>query len=157
MAAILYYAGVLQNRKELKISKSTKLFVNEIYKEQYGENATIQLKRITGKMDLISSIIKWEMNVQQIDEKEVYYYELKSIFEDIDVGGMLDIMDELRGWLAYRNEVIHASMNKNIEDLYENLPGTVEKGMEYVRFIDSQVKIMKKSNRVRKALKMQNN
>ena len=48
-------------------------------------------------------------------------------------------------------------MNKNIESLYDDLDVQVEKGMEYARYIDSQVKLMKKSNRVRKKLKLQNN
>ena len=59
--------------------------------------------------------------------------------------------------LEDRNEIIHSSMNKNIESLYDDLDVQVEKGMEYARYIDSQVKLMKKSNRVRKKLKLQNN
>ena len=56
------------------------------------------------------------------------------------------------GWLAYRNEIIHASMNKNIEALYEDLEEQAEKGMELARFIDSQVRVLKTKGKVRKCL-----
>ena len=41
--------------------------------------------------------------------------------------------------------------------LYEGLGDNVKVGMEYARFIDSQVKLLKKSNLVRRKMKMQNN
>lgn len=157
LKSILYYSGVYQNRSINKISKITKPKINEIYERKFGDDSIIRLNTITGKMKLVSAIIDWEINTEQINEEEVYYYELKALLEDVDVGGVLETIEDLNGWLGYRNEVIHASMNKNIDSLYENLGENVEKGMEYARFLDSQVKIMKKSNRVRKALKMQNN
>ena len=52
---------------------------------------------------------------------------------------------------------MHAAMNKNIVALFENLPEKIVQGMKYARYIDSQVKILKKNNRIRKAMKLQNN
>jgi hypothetical protein len=52
---------------------------------------------------------------------------------------------------------MHAAMNKNVVALYQNLPEKVEQGMEYARYIDSQVKILKKNNKIRKALNLKNN
>ena len=157
LKSILYYAGVYKNRNNKSISKETKADLYELYEKKYGEGSVIQLNKISGKMNLISAIIDWESNTQKVDEENIYLYELKILFEDIDIGGILDTFTELKSWLAYRNEIIHASMNKNIDELNSNLPEKIELGMEYARFLDSQVKIMKKSNRVRKALNMQNN
>jgi hypothetical protein len=81
---------------------------------------------------------------------------LKSLLERIDIGGMLDVLKSLEPWLDYRNEIIHASMNKNIDSLYEQLGAKVEEGMEYARFIDEQVRILKRDNRVRKKMNMGN-
>lgn len=82
---------------------------------------------------------------------------VNALLMDIDVGGVIDTLKEMNVWLDYRNEIMHASMNKNVESLYDNLDTQVEKGMEYARFIDSQVKLMKKTNHVRKKMKLQNN
>lgn len=39
----------------------------------------------------------------------------------------------------------------------DGLDVEVEKGMDYARFLDAQIKLMKKTNRVRKRMKLQNN
>lgn len=83
--------------------------------------------------------------------------EIKELLMDIDIGGVLDTLDEMNDWINYRNEVMHTAMNKNIEALYYELDIQVDKGYRYERFIDSQVKLMKKMNRVRRKMKMQNN
>ena len=38
--------------------------------------------------------------------------------------------------------------------MYEQLGAKVEEGMKYARFIDEQVRILKKDNRVRKKMNM---
>ena len=65
-------------------------------------------------------------------------------------------MESVEPWLKYRNEIIHASMNKNIDSLYGQLGEWVEEGMEYAKFIDRQVSILKKDNRVRKKMNLGN-
>lgn len=86
---------------------------------------------------------------------------MKSQIEYLDIVALIDVLYKLAkekvGWLAYRNEVIRASMNKNVISLYENLSDKVEEGMEYARFIDSQTRILKQKGKVRKILKLQNN
>ncbi len=152
LKSILFYAGVCQNRTDNKISSITKSQINEIYRQKFDDGSQIKLSTITGKMKLISSFIDWEINTEQVEKDDVYLYELKTLMEDLDVGGILETFEKMSDWLRYRNEIIHASMNKNIDALYENLGENVSKGMEYARFLDDQEKIMKKSNRVRKAL-----
>ena len=41
-----------------------------------------RINTITGKMKLVSAIIDWEINTEQINEEEVYYYELKALLPD---------------------------------------------------------------------------
>lgn len=70
---------------------------------------------------------------------------------------MLDkLAKKVDRWLAYRNEVIHSSMHKNVSILYEKLSERVEKGMECTRLIDAQARISKEKDKVRKVLMIQN-
>lgn len=78
-----------------------------------------------------------------------YLSSLEDLLMDIDIGGVLDALDEMDDWINYRNEIMHAAMNKNIEALYDDLDIQVDRGYQYARYIDSQVKLMKKTNRVR--------
>ena len=70
---------------------------------------------------------------------------------------MFEELEQLRAWLDYRNEIIHGLLNKNIESLYSELDTKVEEGMKIARYFDSQCKLLKKNNKIRKYLKLQNN
>lgn len=63
-------------------------------------------------------------------------------------------LDEISEWCDYRNEVIHALLNKNTNSLDERLELQAEKGMELARFLDDQVKGVKKYNRIRKSINL---
>ena len=51
---------------------------------------------------------------------------------------------------------MHALINKNLESLDENIKLQAEKGMQLANRLDNQIKILKKGNRIRKALNLQN-
>ena len=120
------------------------------------------MRTISTKILYIKRLLGWTDSImaEEITGND-YLISLKSQLESVDIGGMLEVLEELSrpdsGWLAYRNEIIHATMNKNLNALNENLGGQVEKGMEYARFIDSQVHILRTKGKVRKCLKLQDN
>lgn len=156
LLSFLYYAGALANRNDIKISKKTKACLVDIVAqhEQNENKVTIGTKNITGKMKMVKAMLTWASESEKAEEK--YLVLLKALLEGSDIGGMLDTLELLEPWLKYRNEIIHASMNKNIDSLYEQLGAKVEEGMGYARFIDEQVRILKRDNRVRKKMNMGN-
>ena len=157
LKSLLYYCGALSNRNSLSVPKKTKNDLKSILIDYDGSDR-FSLKTIRGKIQLINSILSWWEHTDSVkDQYDEYQSSLKTLLLDVDVGGIKETLIQMDDWLDYRNEVMHAAMNKNIEALYENLSIRVEEGMEYARFIDSQVKLMKKANTVRKVMKMQNN
>ena len=156
MLSFLYYTGAIENRSTIKISKKTRKYLKDMVAPfKKNENkVTLGTKNITGKMKIIKAMLVWASKIENTEEK--YLVLLKSLLEGIDIGGTLDVLKSLEPWLDYRNEIIHASMNKNIDSLYEQLGAKVEEGMEYARFIDEQVRILKRDNRVRKKMNMGN-
>ena len=82
---------------------------------------------------------------------------MKAQYESIYAYEMFEELEQLRAWLDYRNEIIHGLLNKNIESLYSELDTKVEEGMKIARYFDSQCKLLKKNNKIRKYLKLQNN
>lgn len=159
LKSFLYYSGALSTKNgKMKPCPKTKADLRIILTQEFSEKELFRMSTITGKMNLIRAIIKWSDSVELNEmEASTYMCYLKREMESIDIGGILSVINELEVWLRYRNEVMHAAMNKNIVALFENLPEKIVQGMKYARYIDSQVKILKKNNRIRKAMKLQNN
>ena len=161
MKSFLYYCGYFANRNQLRLyTKTRNDILATFWSDSKGSKAP-SFMNISTKIDFSRNMLEW---AETVEEKDItgkeYLIALKKLIENLDVDGMIETLENLRGeqgWLRYRNEIIHASLNKNIDALYEGLGDKVESGMEYDRFIDSQVKLLKKSNFVRRKMKMQNN
>lgn len=162
LKSFLYYCGFFASRSTLKLNSKIKQAIIPVV---YGEYIPARLPgfdKISAKVIFIRGMLKWATDVDGADiQDEAYLSELKRQLECIDIGGMLEVLDELNdkesGWLNYRNEIIHASLNKNIESLYSEIEEHVIKGMEYARFIDDQVRVFRGKPYVRKMLGLQNN
>lgn len=154
LRSILYYTGVLNNREKLSLHKKTKNQVQDIV-AIYQKDSKISMKNITGKMKIIKSMLMWSTECENVEDR--YLLLLKSALETSDIGAMLETLDCLEGWLKYRNEVIHASMNKDIDSLFSDLPEKIEEGMRCARLIDSQASILRKKSLIRKKMNLGNN
>ena len=155
LKALLYYSGAFNDRNVVKLSKKTKDELMHLYRLEYGEKSKISLINISGKIKLLRAILNW-VEFSNEDIRSDYLRSLKQLFEGVDIGALKECFDNLDEWLKYRNEVMHAAMNKNLGSLYDSIDIKVEAGMEYARLLDSFARNMKKDNRVRKLLKMGN-
>ena len=150
LKSLLYYCGVFDSRDTLKISK----VVAEDIRTAIGEEK-YKLSNITGKVAMCADIVNWHKLSNSFEhEYSPYLMCLKDAIDGLDTDEVTEVFAGLRKWLDYRNEVMHAAMNKNIYSLYDGLREKVEEGMEYARALDSYVRILKKDNSVRKQLKM---
>ena len=156
LRSVLYYTGVLVNKEKLSSHKKTKKQVQDIVSIYQNEDKAIpNMKNITGKMEIIKAMLLWSTECKNVEDK--YLLLLKSTLEGIDIGVILETLDSLEGWLKYRNEVIHAAMNKDIDSLFGDLREKVEEGMRYARQIDNEATILRKKSFIRKKMNMGNN
>lgn len=160
LRSIIYHSGGLANRSAKSFCK--KSGINNTVRDLIGdyiadnEDDSLGLSTITNKMKIIRCLTKWSSETEkQYDDEFIIL--LKAQYESIDAYEMLEELEQLRAWLDYRNEIIHGLLNKNIESLYSELDTKVEEGMKIARYFDSQCKLIKKNNKVRKYLKLQNN
>jgi hypothetical protein len=158
LKSVLFYSGVFENRNKVKLSKKTKDGLQFILQNKYGASERFSLTTITGKIKLLESLLYWTESANEEDEQySEYLVSVKHLFESIDIDALRETLEKLKEWLQYRNEIMHAAMNKNITELYEGMEEKVELGMEYARELDANVKILKKENCVRKKLNMSRN
>lgn len=156
LKSFLYYTGCITTRNEIKITKRPDVYyrIKEIVNSvpEYKNEKNLGITTISGKIKIIKSIMIWYSEV--FDIKDRYLLELKKQIECIDIGGTLDVLKELGKWLKYRNEVMHALLNKNVDSATERIEDKVQEGMQMARFLDEQVRQLKKHNSIRKAMKL---
>ena len=160
LRSFIYYCGGISNRsaKKFNVKQGVDAKVRNIIEEygRSGDDNRLTITTIYGKIKIVRSLLSWAATT---DEKPVdsYLKALKSDLEKVDIGGLLDTLDEIELWRKYRDEVIHGVLNKNMDSLDESLSAKVSEGMEYARFLDGEVKVLKRGNKTRKVLKLQNN
>ena len=157
LRSFLYHIGLLKNRGSHSIDcyrakKSLKPIMETYYGK--GKNSEFSYKAISGKMKIVRCTLMWA-DQEGYDTTDKYLTSLREQYDRyIDVDGLLATLDEIKDWCNYRNEVIHALLNKNSSSLDERLGAQAAKGMELARFLDAQVKEVKKYNRIRKSINL---
>ena len=119
------------------------------------ENCQLGITNISGKAKIIRCILKWAAYTEGGYQQDKHLSALKSQCEGLDIDGLLSALDDLTDWCAYRNEVIHGLMNKNLDSLSMELKAHAEAGMQLANYFDSQEKLLKKGNRIRKSANLQ--
>lgn len=158
LRSFLYHIGALANRDSTKINcVKTKNQLKEIvdtYKIK-KENNSLGITNITGKMKIIRCTLEWAVNVDGGYEDDKYLGALKNQYEgNIDIQEMLQAFEELCEWLDYRNEIIHALLNKKLDSLHSELKERTLQGMKLARKIDGFVSCVKKRNYIRRSVKL---
>ena len=105
-------------------------------------------------MYVVKCILEWAITTTK-ELQDEYLIVLKRELESLDVDGLLQTIDRIYEWKDYRNEVIHALMNKSMESLDYGIKDKVDEGMELARFVDGQVRIIKKKNKIREILNLE--
>lgn len=157
LRSFLYYIGLLKSRDSYKADNA--VVVSKIrpiiaaYKRK-DESDSVGITNISGKMKIVRCTLLWAANTEGTSG-DPYLTALKCQYEGaLDIEDVLDKLNEIVKWCAYRNEVIHALLNKNTGSLMQDLPQQARRGMELARFMDDQVKKLKKGNVIRRRLKL---
>ena len=159
LRSFLYHMGLLNTREShkadvKKVKKSLKSIIQK-YKRS-GESDNFSIISISGKMKIIRCTLLWaEQELNSSDDS--YLLVLRNQYDKyIDTERFINTLNEIENWCAYRNEIIHALMNKNVESTYQDLAHQATEGMRLCRELDNQVGRLKTGNRIRKSMKLQN-
>ena len=157
LRSFLYYIALLKSRDSYKADNAAIVpKIKTIVAEYKGkdESVSIGIASISGKMKIIRCTLLWAASTEGASE-DPYLATLKKHYEGtLDIGDVLNKLSDIADWCAYRNEVIHALLNKNTVSLMQKLPQQAQRGIELARFMDEQVKKLKKGNVIRRRLKL---
>lgn len=152
MRSFLYYIGAFRKPEDRKMNVTkTKGILRRLFygSEEAAAGKKLDVNQISSKEYLIRATLRYVIDCEGTPE-EAYLAVLKREYEGcLDLDGFLTTLDQIDEWRQYRNEIIHGLLNKNMTSLYADIREQVEAGMGYARFLDSQVKALKKKNRIR--------
>lgn len=156
LRSILYHMGSLANRKATGIWKKNRpVLLNIVAKyKREEENLTLGINALNGKIKVVRSIFCWADQTENDYQGNRYLTALKSQIERADVGLLLETLDQIKVWKDARNEIVHAMMNKNIDALEARLKSIAEEGMRIARALDSQERILKSGNKIRRSVNL---
>ena len=154
LISYLYHMGIIGEREKLKMGKKRKKELKPILLSYNQKADNLRLANISTKIMIVKTILLWAAETTDDLSRNRYLKTLKSRCESVDVDGIVEILDSLDKWRDYRNEIIHCLMSKNTYSIDSTLKEQVLNGREYARYLDAQLRIIKKGNVIRKAAKL---
>lgn len=157
LRSFLYHMGALKTRDSHKVDfrrVSTHLkYAVEAYAEK-GEAKNLGISSISGKIRVVRCAFLWAANASDMGKTDTYELVLKSRIEAIDIEEFLKTLSSVQKWCAYRNEIIHGLLNKNIASVDLNIAAQAEEGFILARKLDAQLRVFKRGNVIRKKMKL---
>ena len=130
LKAFLYYSDALNSRNATSI--------NENMVDIMGSQKSIN--NISDKIEVIRSAFK---ACNQAKNDNLYAQHLKTVYRvSIDIREMKSKLKELEKWCDYRNEIVHAIFNTDLDALHSIYKEHVEKGFSLGRYFDHQVALL---------------
>ena len=156
LRSILYHIGFLPNRKSMSVWKKARPYFEEIVSSYKGdkENNSLGITNISGKAKIVRTILLWVSNTSGGYQDHKHLSLVKAQCEGLDIDAFLSALDDIKNWCDYRNEIVHALMNKNLESIEGELASKAEEGMRLANFLDAQVRIIKQGNRIRRGVNL---
>lgn len=140
LISCLYHMGVFANRTKLKLgTKKTKQLIKCIFQENDFARERYNFHNISVKLSAIIAIAKETQQVK--DSKDLYYRTLMAVCKKkINVAEILGLEKEILHYFDVRNEIVHASLNKNYLCLQQELRQCAEDGMRFARYFDNMTR-----------------
>ena len=114
--------------------------INENAEEVYGKD--LDIKDISCKIGLIRKALN--VCTKKTAELNGFEMSLKKRYRvSIKVAELKSVLKQIEKWCKYRNEIVHAMFNKDLDDLRRGYEHHVKDGMKLARYIDSQVQSLK--------------
>lgn len=156
LRSMIYHMGFISNRQAKAIWKKARPYLSYIVNEyKYEkENEKLGLTNLGDKIKIVRCIMRWVSETDDDYKSNPHLCVLKTRLEGIDIDGCLQVLEDIGEWSGYRNEIVHAMMNKNIISLEESLYPNAEKGMKLGRELDSYEKELKKGNLIRRKVNL---
>ena len=155
LSAFLFHAGIT-NATRQRITKNGKVGPHLKGAITLLNNQQTNIRTMSAKVKLIKELLTWSGSYT-INEPSLNYLDAlcKQINKTAGKEGMIDTLTRIEEWCACRNELVHALLNKKVENQEEVLQNLVTEGEDCNRLLQNFVKSFKVRNTLRKTFNIQ--
>lgn len=156
LRSMIYHMGFLADRNKTSIWKKARPYLLQIVSEykREKEDDALSITSLNGKIKIVRSVFQWTANADGGYRDNPHLTVLKSRLDGIEYEKVFRVLDDIDRWRVYRNEVVHAMMNKNILQLEETMQPYAEEGMRLARELDAIEREIKAGNRIRRKVRL---
>ncbi len=155
LSAFLFHAGVT-NATRQKITRNGKVcpYLDSTLTVLNTKQPSIC--NVSAKIKLIKELLEWSTDYT-VNEPMLNYldYLCKQINRTTGRDQIIDTLIRIEGWCASRNELVHALLNKKVDNQEEMLQALVAEGEACNRQLQNFVKSFKVRNTLRKTFNIQ--
>lgn len=153
LSAFLYYAGVTnKTREKVTSTKKVRPHLNRAFSTQGAS-----LRMISKKTTLIKTVIAWSEGYTPVEKSRDYLDVLcRQVQRTAHRDQIIGTLEGIETWCKERNQLVHALLNKKVENQEELLMELVEIGLQHSRDLDAFVSSFKKGrNTIRRQFNVQ--
>lgn len=155
LRSFLYHVGMLNQKCDTKGFKRTESEIMAMLRRRNPKASSTSVRNISAKVEVVRAMLDWYASIPEAPKESAYLCALWCQFGSrIDVDEVSSTLSRLDEWCDYRNEIIHALMNKDPHAVEEGIPRRCEQGMAIVRELDKYVKQIKYRNLIRRAIRL---
>jgi len=154
-SAFLFHAGITNATRE-KITRNGKVRPHLDSALTVLNTKQPSIRNVSAKIKLIKELLAWSIE-NTVNEPANNYQDAlcKQINRTAGKDKMMDTLTRIDGWCASRNELVHALLNKKVENQEEVLQKLVDEGEAINRLLQNFVKSFKVRNTLRKTFNIQ--
>lgn len=135
LRSFIYYSDGLDHWNSRKINENMiSIYGNDKYVED-----------ISAKLDVINKVIDLNKLKKKYSGNDYADYLIKIYSVAFDSGKVKKLIGKINNWRKYRNEVVHALLNKDLDDMHCTFKNHVEEGYLLARELDNYVGMLKRS------------
>lgn len=151
---MLYHMGLIFSERDHKIaqrkSDRVKTFENIFLAYRSDPKCRFGISTAQSKRELVYAVSKFILANQDSADKGNMNSTEKVLLEALDDENqclkIIDLMGRIEKWCDYRNEIIHALMNKRMESLEADVANKAVQGYDLFRELDKYVSWVKRKN-----------
>ena len=155
LSAFLFHAGITNATRE-KITRNGKVRPQLDSALAVLNTRQASIRNVSAKIKLVKELMEWSTDYS-VNEPTLNYLDAlyKQINRTAGRDQMIETLTRIEGWCTYRNELVHALLNKKVEDQEKILQDLVYEGEACNRSLQNFVKSFKNRNTLRKSFNIQ--